>query len=287
MEIIKDAFIEGRETEVSWEKSESKKKSVKAEIALENLSLMKKREFGSVMPLERICPETGRVLETYPSRLAAARWIVDNVLKNPNKNPLSITGNMEMSMRCNFKAYGYYWKLVDGNRSNVNQTAPNSKKVFAMGKLVPGAGLVYSSIGEAARAYDVSEKVVRNRIKGVYSSDGVQRTGQLGFAEEYNPTKRVKKFSSIAEAARTIGINERAMRKWAESGKYINNTKYVVESLTLTAPKPKYILYKGKKKVGEYATSEEVSKVVGLHRTTVVRRIKNNELIGIYRVVMK
>lgn len=287
MEIIKDAFEEGRETDVSWEKSDSKKKSVKAEVALENLSLMKKRGFGSIMPLERICPETGRVLATYPSRIAAARWIVDNVLKNPDKNPLSVTGNMEMCMRCNYKAYGYYWRLVDGNKSNVIQVATNSKKVFAMGQLSSGSGVVYNSMGEAAKAYDVSEKVIRNRVKGIFASNGLQRSGYLGFAEEYNPTKRVKKFSTVATAARAVGVGDSTMKKWAESGKYINNTKYVIESLTLTAPKPKYVIYRGRKKVGEYATSEEVGKVVGLHRVTAVRKIKNNQPMGIYRGVIK
>ncbi len=285
MEIVKEAFIEGRETDTSWEESNSKKNSIKAEVALENFSVMKKREFRSAMPLERICPDSGKVLGVYPSRLAAARWIVDNVLQNPDKNPIAITGNMEMCIRMNWKAYGYYWRLVPANSVTSKSTSTsNSKKIFAMTKygMSSGIGMVHNSIQATADAYDVGAKIVRNRLRGIYSRDG--RRGAIGFVEEYNPVKRILKFDSISMAAKSVRISESVMRKWVLSGKYINNTRYVVPDYN---QKPNYILYKGNKKIGTYESYSAIAGVVGLHRTQVSRKIKNNQPLGMYRVVVK
>ncbi len=284
MGIIKGAFVEGRETDISWDESNSKKLSVKAEVALENFSLMEKREFRSIIPLERICPDTGKVLEVYPSRLAAARWIVDNVLKRPDKNPISITGNMEMCIRLNYRAYGYYWRLVD-KKSKVETSSGSAKKIFAINRFEMGSGngVVYNSIREVAQAYDVSERVVRNRMNGIVSKLG--DCYRLGVVQKYNPTKRTKTFKTIDEAVKALGISTSTVKKWVSSGRYINNIKYVVLKGRYTDKQ--YVVYKSNKKVGTYSTFSEVAKVVGLCRTSVSKRIKNNQSLGLYKVKVK
>src|SRR6185312_13975696 len=124
MEIIKEAFDEGRTTDIDWQKSNAKKNQLKLDIATENFSLMKQREFHSPIPLHQICPETGKVLNTFPSRIAAARYITTNILKRPTKNPLAVTGNMEMCIRAGWKAYGFYWKLATPKTLKTHTKSP-------------------------------------------------------------------------------------------------------------------------------------------------------------------
>lgn len=128
MEIIKHAFIEGRETDVDWINSEAKRNQIKATVAIENFSTMSEKEFKAVIPLQQICPSTGAVLNTFTSRLAAAKYICTEILKRPDKNPVAITGNMEMCIRAGWKSYGYYWKIIT-KESMMESFAPTGTKV--------------------------------------------------------------------------------------------------------------------------------------------------------------
>lgn len=114
MQVIENAFDEGRQTKVNWNKSQAKRDAIKLTVNLENFSAMTERERMSILPVDMICPNTGKVLASFPNRLAAATHIVNNILKRPEKNPISVTGNMDICMRGGWKSYGYYWKVNNG-----------------------------------------------------------------------------------------------------------------------------------------------------------------------------
>lgn len=168
MSIIKDAFYEGRETEVSWKKSAAKKNDVKMQVAISNIESFAKREklSGTPISLHRVCPSSGKVLQTYPNRLAAAEWIVKNVTKRTNQNPISVTGNLEMCMRAGWKSYGYYWIMTDTTvgrrRSGFRPVTVNSRgKDFRFITLSAAAGYMKvhrSTLTENLNKYGVYKK---------------------------------------------------------------------------------------------------------------------------------
>lgn len=283
MSVIKEAFTEGRETDTDWEASKAKRNQVKMENALENISMMKKREFHSAIPLEQICPDTGKVLNFFPTRMDAARWIVANVLDNKNKNPLSITGNMEMCMRSGWKAYGYFWRLSTAEKSlKYAKTNPAAKEVFVRHGM---ASAVYPSIAEAARVIGVSPKSLAARldnnaiarIKGANSK-------KAALAQFYNPKKKTLVFDSAAEAKKYFGDTKNSrFYDSIKKGITFNNTNIRVKDGN---KKPSYKVYKGRNVIATVDSLAKVSEIVGVHRTTVRRMIDANKPIGIlnYRV---
>lgn len=128
MSIIEEAFSEGRETKIPWSLSQAKKNDIKMQVAIQNMESLAKRQklAHTVIPIEQICPNSGKVLRVFDSRLQAAKWVVANVLNRPEKNPISVTGNMEMSMRAGWKSYGFYWRIAD---SLTGRSAPSPKSV--------------------------------------------------------------------------------------------------------------------------------------------------------------
>lgn len=295
MEIIKDAFVEGRETQTDWEKSKAKKNQLKLEVAAENLSLMKSREFNSAIPLHQICPDTGKVLRTFPSRIAAARYIVNDILKRPEKNPLSITGNMEMCMRGGWKAYGFYWKLATpASLKKYDKTPVNAQKVYIGGGLRSEIGRVAPSIQAAADMLGVSAKVIARAMK-----PGTKHTSSLKrhFVQEYNPTPITKEFVHINDAASYANCHPNTMRRVILQKRAINNVTYVITGKTnpvITenekAKYAKYAVYKGKKLVARVNSYTDVAKITGGHRTKVAIKIGANQPLGEfgqYRVVTR
>lgn len=166
MSIIKEAFIEGRSTQVVWDDSKAKERELKMEVFLDNMSSMSTKEINGIIPIQQICPDTGKVLRVFSSRLDAAKYIVSDVLKNPNKNPLSITGNMEMCIRAGWKSYGYYWKVMS-EREYVNSIVNTSTTpIFS---LKGGKMTLFPSIQAAADAVGMK----RNTLSGRLSRDSI------------------------------------------------------------------------------------------------------------------
>ena len=193
MSIVKAAFIEGRETEVEWDESKSKQAEVKLQVALDNISRMNEREYNTLIPLQQICPNTGKILNTFPSRLAAAKWVVANVLKRPDKNPLSITGNIEMCMRAGWKSYGYFWKICK-LQDAIKTTGNTSGQQVFVRKI--GKDAVFPSIAEAAAFVGVNRKTLSVKLKNdaFYVSKGY-------LCQFYNSQKKQLNFASVNRAS--------------------------------------------------------------------------------------
>lgn len=285
MEIIKEAFDEGRETTTEWDKSKAKKNQVKLEVATENLSLMKKREFHSVIPLHQICPDTGKVLRTFQSRIAAARYIVSDILKRPEKNPLSITGNLEMCMRAGWRAYGFYWKIAtEESKKKYDKTPKNAKKVFIATSQMR---TVYPSIQAAADAIGATPDIVRSAMRFGYRSPYVKKNY---IVQEYVAKPKTMTFDTIVDAAKYASCSFTTMARWVDAGKPVNNITYKVISRGPNKVTDKYTVYRNNKIVARCKSYEEIAKLVGGHRTNVSRKVKENKPLGEfgqYRVVVK
>lgn len=131
IKVIEDAFVEGRETDIHYDKSEAKRNQIKLEVALKNTALFSNKVANSAIPVDMICPNTGSILKRFNNRFEAAKYIVTDILKTPNRPPTSIYGNLTMCMRIGWKSYGYYWKLNDSSSTPAYQWAksPNKRTV--------------------------------------------------------------------------------------------------------------------------------------------------------------
>jgi len=275
MEIIKEAFTEGRETKTQWELSQAKKNQLQVDIALENFSLMKRREFRQVIPLKQICPLTGKVLNVFTSRFAAATYIVNEILKRPDKNPLAVTGNIEMCMRAGWKAYGFFWKLANPKEFM------NGDKERAGTNLWISKGLrggVFNSIESASQAFKLSPDFVSKRLKNKKSNrkmDGV-------CIQAYNPIKRTLNFDTVASAARYAGVHDHVMLKWVDKAREINNTVYTVT--TRKVAKREYNISQGNKIIATYNKAKDVAKHLKVHSSSITRYVNSKKLIGVQQL---
>ncbi len=284
MEIIKDAFIEGRETEVEWDKSTAKSNSVKVDVALENFSMMKKRERHSLIPLHKICPDTGNILETFPSRIAACRHIVKDILKNPNKNPISVSGNMEMGMRAGWKSYGFYWKLADKSyAAKVNTgTITMYRKVFYRSGTKE---LIFASQKDAAKHFGVGVKKMRAWMNSKPNVNRDKLNG--GILQEVNPKLVQLTFNSIKDAAKHANCSVYLMQKLLNETKVINNYQYNISNKIRSKTfKPTrgyelvaYDLFEGKVRIGSYQRVAELADKVGSSRQQVNKKMVMNKAI--------
>ena len=276
MDIIKNAFSEGRETDVDWYESNAKKDAIKLDVALENLSTMSSREKHALIPIQKICPDTGNVLATFPSRLAACRHIVDDILKNPNKNPLSVSGNMEMCMRGGWKSYGFYWKIVEQTDTNGSVVyKSNWKKIYYRNGTQE---IVFKTLADTARHFGVSTDKMRAILNGKNKGKDVTKGAIL---QVFNPTPQTITVSNIADAARHAGCNYTTMKKAMEAGHPINNYTYkIVKQISGSKAKKVdrfiptgYDLFKDGKKIGSYVTITEMAAKNQLHRQTINKKI--------------
>lgn len=168
MKIIKEAFDEGRETDINWDKSKAKKNELKFNIALENFSSMSQKEKNAKIALAQICPQSGKTLKMFSSRLMACKYICENVLKNPNKNPLSVTGNLEMCIRAGWKSYGYYWKIVD-YEEEVKKMPQSSSSSVRVKVIVGIQVMIFDSITDASKFIGINRDTLSNNIKSGYT----------------------------------------------------------------------------------------------------------------------
>ncbi len=148
---------------------------------MENTETLAIREFNKIMPIQQICPNTGTVIQVFSSRLAAAKYITSDILKKPNKNPVAVTGNMEICMRAGWKAYGYYWKIMTEEQYIEKMTKASITPIFASrgGKVT-----IYSSIQEAANVLGTSRQTLSKKL----IRDGlVTISGRLNtYVQKYN-----------------------------------------------------------------------------------------------------
>jgi len=213
MEIIKDAFFEGRSKINKWDESEAKQNQIKLEVALDNFSSMKKREFQQTIRLQQICPKTGKILNTFNSRLEAAKHICLEILKRPEKNPIAITGNMQMCISNGWKSYGFYWKVVSNDQHE--HSVHNAKSIIVTGKGIC-APRIYQSIERAANFYGMSEKTIKKY------ADSKEIYNGLHF-RYVNSTPKDITFGSIVEAQKFLGISDRKITNLLANNKPYNN----------------------------------------------------------------
>lgn len=276
MSIVKEAFIEGRETDIDWEKSRSKQAEIKMEVFMDNMKSLSKKERMSAIPLQQICPNTREVLRTFPSRLAAAKWIIENILNRPNKNPISICGNMEICMRAGWKSYGYYWKICSLQES----LAPDIKerndgnKVFIR-KLKKNA--VFPSITEAAAFLGVH----RTTLSKALADGKVHHYGQH-MVQLYNPEEKTLTFETIAEAkAKLGGLSDDYVRKLIITGQSFNN--YKIKSKRSYRPKVTIRGLTGSPTI--YSNYTAAGKAIGVSRDTIKKYGKSGQLLkNTYRI---
>lgn len=273
MEIIREAFIEGRETEVPFEKSIAKKNQLKMDIALDNLTLTKRHKLHEPIMLQQVDPNSGKVLRTFPSRFAAAQYIVSNILKNPKKKPVSVTGNMEMCMRSGWKAYGYYWKRVTSKIID-DSHIKTKDKVWVYHR---GTENVYNSLSAVAETFGLNVDKIKDLVEGKDKHKGIT-------VRKYNPKLVKMEFSTITAAMIHADTRrEDMMKRLIISGKPRNNIIYSVKGyVPNTKEKLNYAVYQGNKKIGTYHTINEVSVMVGQSRSVIDKRRKANKKLGEY-----
>lgn len=228
MSIIKDAFTEGRETKKKWERSQARKNDVRLEVGIQNLKWMNKRTSQGIMRMQQIDPETGETLNIFPSRLAVAQYIVDNILKDKTRNPVSITGNIEMCMMGNWKAYGYYWKQLDEasyikNATKTPSNVSNGKPVFIYGG--KGVNQIFPSIAAASRGINISEDIIKRCLDG--------KSGRVNsyVIQPFNNKLKTIRFKNVAEAVEKTGFAHKTITRYTKLKLPINNILYKIDSL--------------------------------------------------------
>jgi hypothetical protein len=228
MQVIKEAFQEGRETDVTWNESKAKENAIRMEVFASNVENFNGRLFQSKISLARINPETGAEEELFATRLDAAKWIVKNVLKmksDPNdRKAVTLIGNMHMSMQCGFRSYGSHWKYLTNEEyvALILKKAhkKNAKPVLVINNNKSKGGKIslVSSIAEAQRLTGVSEKAIRRclKVNGTGTSNYVFRDYFKGYDRQV--------FKSMKEAISELGMTEDKIRHHIENVIPVNKT---------------------------------------------------------------
>lgn len=120
MTIIKDAFKEGRNTDVTWENSETLKKFELSQMTENNISIftdsLEKYKSKKISQYDTV---TGEKLRTFSSISEASRWLMDfHNKKKSHSKVYQMNGNLRMSMMLGYSSYGFYWK-IHSHKSNV------------------------------------------------------------------------------------------------------------------------------------------------------------------------
>ena len=276
--VIKEAFVEGRTTTTPWEDSEAKRNQGRLDLFAENVDNFNGREFNSPLALERIDPDTGMVVDSFPTRLAAARWVVDNVLNysgDKDKKAISITGNMHMCMSNGWKAYGSYWKYVNPEKkvkAIQKEAHAHGGKMIWTKKIGQGFGgeELFQSITAAAKGLGVGEKKIKSALKGK-SIPGI-------IVMEGNATPVNKEFESFESACQYFGYADMYVRRMIANKKPINNINIIIKKKQIVTKE--VIAYRGRKPVGSFPTITECANSFGLSRDKVSSMIKSKKRIN-------
>ncbi len=240
MKIVKEAFKEGRNTTVPWKKSKAKQNSLKLDVALENYSAMNDRQKNAIMPLHMICPNTGKILATFPNRLSAAKYICTHILDRPDKNPVSITGNMEICMRAGWKSYGYYWKIADEKYARYTERGSGGEIPAALEEhainnpfarmgmpifyRVNGKNFLFDSIVTCAKELG---KTIHFTRRIIVPNSGLVLPGKL--IMPYNKEVKVISFKTKVEAAKYFNCGIKMINRILKSDELINNYEIIIE----------------------------------------------------------
>lgn len=281
LNVIKEAFTEGRETDIDWNQSEAKENQVRLETFVSNTRNFDGHVFGQPIALEQVCPKTGKTLATFSNRLEAAKWIVTNVLRisDPNnRKAMSITGNMHMCMLAGFKSYGYYWRRIDTQKHN-ESLVERAKKlgstaIFAISNTAVVKTMTFASIGEAAKATGVPATTIRANMYEY--ADPVK-----GWSfRPYNPRANSRHFRSVKGAAMYFGTKESYIRTVVAKGMTING-------VTLKVAEPvnyRILVQLGKTKSLEFKSCAEAGAYLGVSRFAVQRAITSGEKVNLHTV---
>lgn len=288
--VIKNAFGEGRETDTEWKDSNARRDQIKLETFASNVDNFNGRRFNGRLPLARINPNTGVEEERFASRLAAARWIVENVLQwegDTEEKAISITGNMHMCISNGWKSYGHLWRYLKPAEAKYVPpagVAVTGEPVWVYGRF--GASSfqekVFPSIRAAARATGLDDrKVKRLMVDGGGEVDGF-------VFREYNAKPVTRNFASIAEFVWSFGLGGRGKlhcRRYLKAGSAINNTTIVINKPTFT--KREVNVFVGHRMVKKCATLTDAAAFVGVEVKTLRRYANTNQkLKGLYRITL-
>jgi len=283
MTVIKKAFHEGRETTVDWTDSKAKQDAIKLDTFAANVDNFNGRAYLAPISLEQVCPKTGKVLQTFSSRLSAAKWIVTNVMKKDDpdgRKAISITGNMHMCMLAGFKSYGFYWRTINAVKHHEKLVAAAKKMgnraihVLDINTGVTKA-MTFASMYNARGSLGVSDVTIKRVL-------GSKNPVHNGFVfTRYNLTPKVKRFKDVEEAAKFFHAPVNFIKTMMANKTPINNYTIEVEA----APKTVIRIMRDRKIQGEFATIIEAADSLGVTRHAVGRAIKANKKIGFDRVI--
>jgi hypothetical protein len=316
LNVIKEAFSEGRESPVEWDNSNAKTDHIKLNVLATNIDALKLRSKNTSIPLQQICPTTGEVLRVFPNRMEAARWVAKNVHKLSGdavqKRAISVSGNLYLSTLAGFKGYGFYWKITD-MRGLASFVRAKSEKVngspicaFPVGVGSKPLNLVYASISEAARETGVSEKVIRKHL-----ADGSAAVGGYAF-RNLKQSESVRTFKDIPTAAAHFGVSERLIASAIVRNVPLNNTIIRLENdaaaaaqriisasatkyngarrlksrtvTTVVQPGLRVQVMQGKRIVGIYTDVKEAATKLGITPKNAASALETGELLGMSKL---
>jgi hypothetical protein len=282
--VIKEAFVEGRQTDVSWNESEAKRNQIKLDVFTSNVNNFNGRKFMAPMSLQQVDPNTGNVLRTFPSRIDAARWICKNVLKRldtEDKKALSITGNMHMCITNGWKAYGYFWKYVETKNVIENEnTSANARAVWIheLGKHRNLSTRVVSSIAEAVKITNVS----KDRIRRVLDNNGGRIDGYV--FSSYNEKPMSVEYKSVLEASRALHLNEETIKRYCREGVTVNNITINIPNIST---KKMYCIYMGRTLIKQLSSKAEVASELHVSRAKLSEAVDTNIKVNGYTIRTK
>lgn len=294
--MVQEAFSEGRTTDTDWIVSKAKGDQAKLQAFIDNQQHFNAREFRAIRPLLQLDPDSGEVLRSFPSRLAAAKWVVAHVLKNPDRDPVSMTGNFMTCMELGYKCYGYYWKEVTQAEYETNvqerSKAVGGKAIWAYGHQRGrcATGEVFVSIKEASRKTGVAESTIRANLH-----DCAQRVNGVSF-REYNPKPIERHFYSAVNAAIALGVTVNSVIRKFQKNQPINNIiiklevepkrGIVQQGIRSSAPASIIIVNNGKRGKTIFASAKSVGRYLGCAGVTVSKHLREGTVFkGKYRFI--
>lgn len=136
----------------------------------------------------QICPDTEKVLNVFSNLLSCAKYIRDKRLSS-NKSLYGIYGNLNTTLKNNWKSYGYYWRPVSEDEKvtwraskPASYYTPPPKKLKDIRKpvhisLQDGTELMFESRTSAAKylidnnVVTVTHKTMRSIISSCIKKD--------------------------------------------------------------------------------------------------------------------
>lgn len=130
-------------------------------------------------PINRIDIETGVILETYPSQMAAGRWLKDNGLSNIS-DLRKLSYHLGQACKKHIKLGGFYWSNDSSPQKQINT---NLEEIISREDLKKIVRIKpFTQIG---KIYGVSDKTISNWCKK-YNLPSTKREITIYSDEEWN-----------------------------------------------------------------------------------------------------